>query len=29
MPVTTENWTDDHKTDTTDVITHDNDLPTR
>lgn len=29
MPVTTENWTDDHKTDTTDLITSDNDLPTR
>ncbi len=29
MPVTTENWTDDHKTDTPDLITSDNGLPTR
>ncbi|MFD6400604.1 hypothetical protein [Nocardia sp. NPDC060249] len=29
MPVTTENWTDDHKTDTTALVSGDNELPAR
>lgn len=29
MPVTTENWTDDHKTDTAALVSSDNQLPAR
>ncbi len=29
MLVTTENWTDDHKTDTSALVNRDNEVPTR